>query len=247
MGHRRQVQPDQQPQHARPVGSAALRQGARQQHDPRRLEPVGRSHPHRGVGADLPSGAAAAHGAAGGDDAEPSGAGAGGVHPHHARRSFAQAMPPTQINVFTHAARSVDRRTRRSACAWPGASLGLDMSVVVLSRPLGHPDAGVGDAEGRTASSTSSSCGRAWTCSAPTSPARSRSSKGLGYWIEARPVLPAEDHLRHLQRRVRRARPDHASSRPATRTPTATTVSSRTSWRPSSSAARSSRRRRSSS
>ena len=151
--------------------------------------------------------------------------------------SFAQAMPPTQINVFTmQPDPSIDNSQVGVRVA--GRFVGLDMSASYYHGRWGIPTP-------------------AWAVQKPNGVVDAivmwprmdvlgadmagsiEKLKGLGYWVEAGAVLPAEDHLRHLQRRVRRARPDHVRATRQQGRQRQRACSARTSWRPSSSAARS--------
>ena len=131
--------------------------------------------------------------------------------------AFAQAMPPTQINV-SRCSPIRRSRTRRSACASAGRFGGLDMSVSYYHGRWGIPTP-------------------AWAVQKPNGIVDAivmwprmdvlgadiagsiEKLKGLGYWIEAGLYLPAEDHLRHLQRRASAGTIRSRSSRPAPRTP----------------------------
>ena len=202
-----------------------------------RLEPVGRPHPHGGVGADLPPGAAAAHRAAGGD--------ARRIVRRRCRRSSSarrSAASPWRCRRrrSTSSPCSPSRRSQNSQVGvrLAGRVGGIDLSVSYYHGRFGIPTPawavqkpnGIVDVDRDVAAH-----GRA---SASTSPDRSRSSRASATGSKAAVFFPQKVTYGTLQRLVRRPRPDHLRADRAEGR-TATTPSCRTSRRPSSSAARS--------
>ena len=170
-------------------GSAAVRQGAGQQHDPRRLQPDRRHGDHGGVDPDLPPGAAAAHGAAGGDAGLSPGAGAGVRHPQsagHRRR----AMPPNTINVATL---QPDPSIQNSQVALrvAGRLLGIDAALSYYHGRWGIPTPAWASNKDNGVVDVSVMWPRMDVLGADVA-GQIEKLNGLGYWVEGAVIFPQE-------------------------------------------------------